>query len=146
MEEVDLQEVREEAEVFVSESKDEDWCWGGNVEEERLVKDDARDDIEGMIREDDGEVAFVDENERTGRGVEVVKELEEEAFCELKDIVDNMELEGEVVCEVVCEEVELGIKNEGVGSWNQRYHDSYTLQMTELNETFNCYLCVYQCV
>ena len=82
---------------------------GGNVEEERLVEDDAWDDIEGMLREGD-EVAVVDENERTGKEVEVVEELEEEAFCELKDIDDNVELEGEVVCE----EVELGIKNEGV--------------------------------
>ena len=94
--------------------RDEDWCWGGNVEEERLVEDDAWDDIEGMLREDDKEVAVVDENERTGKEVEVVKELKEEAFCELKDIDDNMELEGGVVCEEVCEEVELGIKNEGV--------------------------------
>ena len=46
--------------------------------------------------------------------VEVVEELKEEAFCELKDIDDNVELEGEVVCEEVCEEVELGIKNERV--------------------------------
>ena len=30
---------------------------------------------------------MVDENERTGEGVEVVEELEEEAFCELKDIM-----------------------------------------------------------
>ena len=94
--------------------KDEDWCWGGNVEEERLIEDDAWDDIEGMLKEGDGEVAVVDENERTGREVEVVEELEEEAFCELKDIDDNVELEGEVVYEEVCEEVELGIKNEGV--------------------------------
>ena len=28
--------------------RDEDWCWGENVEEERLVEDDAWDDIEGM--------------------------------------------------------------------------------------------------
>ena len=49
--------------VFVSESKDEDWCWGRNVEEERLVEDDVWDDIEGMLREDEGEVAVVDENE-----------------------------------------------------------------------------------
>ena len=82
----------------------------GNVEEERVVEDDAWDDIEGMVSEDDGKVAGVNENERTGKGVEVVEELEEEAFCELKDIDDNMELEGEVVCE----EVKLGIKNEGV--------------------------------
>ena len=53
---------------------------------------------------------MVDENERTGEGVEVVEELEVEAFCELKDIDDNMQLEGEVVCE----DVELGIKNERV--------------------------------
>ena len=86
---------------------------GGNVEEERLVEDDAWDDIEGMLREGD-EVAVVDENERTGKEVEVVEELEEEAFCELKDIDDNVELEEEVVCEEVCEEVKLGIKNEGV--------------------------------
>ena len=52
----------------------------------------------------------MDENERTGVGVEVVKELEEEAFCELKDIDDNEELEGEVVCK----EVKFGIKNERV--------------------------------
>ena len=83
---------------------------GENVEEERVVEDDAWDDIEGMVSEDDGKVAGVDENERTGKGVEVVEGLEEEAFCELKDIDDNMELEGEVVCE----EVKLGIKNEGV--------------------------------
>ena len=108
--------MKEEVEVFESESKDEDWCWGGNVEEERLVEDDLWDDIEGMLREDEGEVAVVDENERTGKEVEVVEELEEEAFCELKDIDDNVvqELEGEVVCEEVCEEVELWIKNEGV--------------------------------
>ena len=41
-----------------------------------------------MVREDDGEVALVDENERTGKGVEVVEELEERASCELKDIDD----------------------------------------------------------
>ena len=35
-----------------------------------MVEDDAWDDIEGMVREDDGEVALVDENERTGKGVE----------------------------------------------------------------------------
>ena len=52
------------------------------------------------------EIAVVNENERTGEGVEVVEELEEEAFCELKDIDYNVELE----VEVVCEEVELGIK------------------------------------
>ena len=56
------------------------------------------------------EIAVVDVNERTGEGVEVVKGLEEEAFCELKDIDDNVELE----VEVVCEEVEFGIKNGGV--------------------------------
>ena len=50
------------------------------------------------------EVAVVDENERTGEGVEVVEELEVEAFCELKDIDDNVQLGGEVVCE----DVELG--------------------------------------
>ena len=53
------------------------------------------------------EIALVNENERT-------EELEEEAFCELKDVDDNMELEGEVVCEVVCKEDEVGLKNEGV--------------------------------
>ena len=52
------------------------------------------------------EIAVVIENERTGEGVEVVEELEEEAFCELKDIDDNVEFE----VQVVCEEVELGIK------------------------------------
>ena len=53
-EKVDLQVVREEAEVFGNESKDEDWCWWeGNVAEERIVEDDAWDDIEGMVREDD---------------------------------------------------------------------------------------------
>ena len=52
------------------------------------------------------EIAVVNENERTWEGVEVVEELEEEAFCELKDIDDNVELE----VEVVCEEAELGIK------------------------------------
>ena len=87
---------------------------GGNVEEERLVEDDVWDDIEGMLREDEGEVALVDENERTGKEVEVVEELEEEAFCEMKDIDDNVELEGEVVYGEVCKEVELGIKNDGV--------------------------------
>ena len=56
------------------------------------------------------EIAVVNENERTGEGVEVVEELEKEAFCELKDIDNNVELE----VEVVCEEVELEIKNGGV--------------------------------
>ena len=60
------------------------------------------------------EIALVNENERTEEGVELVEELEEEAFCELKDVDDNMELEGEVVCEVVCKEDEVGLKNEGV--------------------------------
>ena len=69
-----------------------------------------------MLREDEGEVVLVDENERTGEVVEVAEELEEEAFCELNDIDDNVELEGEVVCEEVCKEVKLGIKNEGVCS------------------------------
>ena len=50
------------------------------------------------------EVSLVDENERTEKGME---EWEEEAFCELKDIDDKVELEGEVVCE----EVKLGIEN-----------------------------------
>ena len=53
------------------------------------------------------EIALVNENERTEEGVELVEELEEEAFCELKDVDDNVELE----VEVVCEEIELGIKN-----------------------------------
>ena len=39
----------------------------------------------------------------------MVEELEEEAFCELKDIDDNVELEGEVVYE----EIEVGIKMRG---------------------------------
>ena len=39
---------------------------------------------------------MVDENERTGEEVEEVEELEEEVFCELKDIDDIVELEGEV--------------------------------------------------
>ena len=77
------------------------------------MEDDVWDDIEGLLREDEGEVALVNENERTGKEVEVVEELEEEAFCEYKDIDDNVELEGEVVCGEVCEKVELGIKNEG---------------------------------
>ena len=80
--------MSEEAEVFVNESTDEVRCWRGNVEEKRLVEDDVWDDIEGMVREDDGEVALVDENERTVKGVEVVEELEEKASCELKDIDD----------------------------------------------------------
>ena len=68
--------MREEVEVFVNESTDEVWCWRGNVEEERLVEDDVRDDIEGMVREDDGEVALVDENERTVKGVEVDSQIQ----------------------------------------------------------------------
>ena len=53
---------------------------------------------------------MVDENERTRERVEEVEELEEEASCELKDIDDKVELEGEVVCE----EFKRWIKN-GVG-------------------------------
>ena len=39
----------------------------------------------------------MNENERTGKGVEVVEDLKEEAFCELKDIEDTVKVEGEVV-------------------------------------------------
>ena len=48
---------------------------------------------------------------RTGKEVEVVEGgVGRRGIFELKDINDNMELEGEVVCE----EVELGIKNKGI--------------------------------
>ena len=40
--------------------------------------------------------------------------MEEEAFCDLKAIDDNMKFKGAVVCEVVHKDVKLGIKNEGI--------------------------------
>ena len=55
---------------------------------------------------------MVDENEGTGEGVH--QELEEEAFCDLKAIDDNVKFEEAVVCEVVRKDVKLGIKNDGI--------------------------------
>ena len=89
-------------------------CEGeGKREEVVLGKEEYKGDCGIDQRFDKGglvlnwlEIAVVNENERTGEGVEVVEELEEEAFCELKDIDDNVELEVDMVCEVV----ELGIK------------------------------------
>ena len=93
-------------------------CEGEGKREEVVLGEEAYKGDCGIDQGFDGsglvlnwvEIAVVDENERTGEVVEVVEELEEEAFCELKDIDDNVELEGVVVCE----EVELGIKNRSV--------------------------------
>ena len=46
--------MREEAEVFGNESKMKVGVGGGNIAEERLMEDDAWNDIEGMVKEDDG--------------------------------------------------------------------------------------------
>ena len=89
-------------------------CEGEGKREEVVLGEEAYKGDYGIDQgfDEDGlvlnwlEIAVVNENERTGEGVAVVEELEEEAFCELKDIDDNVEFE----VEVVCEEVELGIK------------------------------------